>query len=345
MPERFVFDSPTPRHALSRREVEAIGDASVVRAGLGPPPAPRSMPQHIQRHLTEAGASAQQLRLESELRLLEEADDQAYALNSKYMALANTLSERILDQSINERARDNHKHLRGDDFNNALNDWKRAKSELETAVSSLRSRIDENRKTSAQWMRRQHLLEQRQKACYRLLAEGRDAVKFVPAPAAGKATIAEVRSKIASLKLTIEETELAVLPLKLVKQEIARFVDARAKPIAVSPLFRGEVPYVPLSFNTAAEGMGTPDAFAVSCWYDRDRIISAMCQRAEAEAEDQGEALDPAERVKRIAKAREDILALERVDEALCWQALQRGDPVDLRAEADPRAILCCEQI
>lgn len=55
------------------------------------------------------------------------------------------------------------------------------------------------------------------------------------------------------------------------------------------------------------------------------------------------ECLTAAERVERIEKAEGELLKLELSEEALVRSLEGAGLPVDRRADADPRAVLCAE--
>jgi hypothetical protein len=82
-----------------------------------------------------------------------------------------------------------------------------------------------------------------------------------------------------------------------------------------------------------------PDAVALLAWLHRDALIKRLDAEIDAEADDAA-SLSHEERQRREAVAQADLLAVERDECALTWQAQSQGLPVEHRADVSPLAIL-----
>jgi len=82
-----------------------------------------------------------------------------------------------------------------------------------------------------------------------------------------------------------------------------------------------------------------PDAVALVAWMFKDALIAALDREIDAEADDAA-SLSHEERQRREAEAQGDLLAVERDECALVWQAQAQGLPCEFRADCSPLAIL-----
>jgi hypothetical protein len=80
----------------------------------------------------------------------------------------------------------------------------------------------------------------------------------------------------------------------------------------------------------------TPDALALTCWLHKDGV---MDREINAEADDKA-ALSHEARQKAEAEVQADLLAVERDEAALVWQAQAQSLPCEHRSDCSPVAIL-----
>ena len=81
------------------------------------------------------------------------------------------------------------------------------------------------------------------------------------------------------------------------------------------------------------------DTVAMMCWLHRDALIAALDREIASEADDPA-ALTHEVRQQREAKVMGDLLAVERDEAALVWQAQSERMPVEHRADISPLALL-----
>jgi hypothetical protein len=82
-----------------------------------------------------------------------------------------------------------------------------------------------------------------------------------------------------------------------------------------------------------------PDTVALTCWLHKDTLIAALDCEIASEADDKA-ALSHEARQKAEAEVQGDLLAVERDECALVWQAQAQSLPVEHRADISPLAIL-----
>jgi hypothetical protein len=82
-----------------------------------------------------------------------------------------------------------------------------------------------------------------------------------------------------------------------------------------------------------------PDVLALICWLHKDALIAALDREIDAESDDKA-ALSHEARQKAEAEVMGDLLAVERDESALVWQAQAQGLPCEHRADCSPLAIL-----
>src|SRR4030095_13134127 len=78
---------------------------------------------------------------------------------------------------------------------------------------------------------------------------------------------------------------------------------------------------------------------ALICWLHKDALIAALDREIDAESDDKA-ALSHEARQKAEAEVMGDLLAVERDESALVWQAQAQGLPCEHRADCSPLAIL-----
>jgi hypothetical protein len=82
-----------------------------------------------------------------------------------------------------------------------------------------------------------------------------------------------------------------------------------------------------------------PDALALTCWLHREALIERLDAEIDAEADDKA-ALTHDQRQQQEAQLLRDVLAVERDEATLVFQAQSQGLPVEHRADIDPVALL-----
>lgn len=82
-----------------------------------------------------------------------------------------------------------------------------------------------------------------------------------------------------------------------------------------------------------------PDTLALTCWLHRDALIAALDREISTEADDAA-ALSHELRQQREAETMADLLAVERIEAELVWQAQAQGLPLEFRGDISPLAIL-----
>ena len=82
-----------------------------------------------------------------------------------------------------------------------------------------------------------------------------------------------------------------------------------------------------------------PDTVAMFAWLHRDLLIKRL-DGLIADESDDAAALTPEARAKATTEIQGDLLAVERDESALVWQAQAQGLPVEHRSDIDPRALL-----
>ena len=82
----------------------------------------------------------------------------------------------------------------------------------------------------------------------------------------------------------------------------------------------------------------------MTCWLHKDALVSRLDALISEEADDKA-ALTHEARQKAEAEVLSDIVANERDEAALTWQAQAQGLPIEHRADISPLAILQCRLI
>jgi hypothetical protein len=82
-----------------------------------------------------------------------------------------------------------------------------------------------------------------------------------------------------------------------------------------------------------------PDTVALFAWLHRDALIAALDVEIDTEADDKA-ALSHEARQKAEAEVQADLLAVERDEAALVWQAMAQSLPCEHRSDCSPVAIL-----
>jgi hypothetical protein len=175
--------------------------------------------------------------------------------------------------------------------------------------------------------------------------------KFFEPAVPGKTTQRQLRERITELRLDREEAKIAPLPAKVARQHLVQWLNAKSAPINARPLLQSILrdtdtpasePYVARSSVPASGGGGVQveNGLGVLIWLFKDVLIEKLGEQIDRAARPD-EALDPVAQVKKIKDLEAQILDAEMQDEAIAWELLQAGKDCELRADADPRAILC----
>jgi hypothetical protein len=103
-------------------------------------------------------------------------------------------------------------------------------------------------------------------------------------------------------------------------------------------LARAQVRNVP-NAPAAAAYFELVDPVALVAWLLKDQLIAALDREIDSEADDKA-ALSPEIRQQREAEVMGDLLAVERDECALVWQAQAQNLPVEHRSDISPLALL-----
>jgi hypothetical protein len=82
-----------------------------------------------------------------------------------------------------------------------------------------------------------------------------------------------------------------------------------------------------------------PDTLAIDAWRNKDALLAAFDRKIGSEADDKA-ALSHEAREKAEAETMGDLLAVERDETALAWQAQAQSLPVEHRSDICPLALL-----
>jgi hypothetical protein len=268
-----------------------------------------------------------------EARALDEAQAELSMVNERAFKLTELDGNLRLELDIAERHRET----------GAARD-SQSKARIEADLSECVERATELRARSAALSARVHPLEQRLTRCReRIAAAVRGApLRFIAPPAVEKKiTLAAAKERVLQICADIKEIEAAPHTVAEVKEIIARWVDDKLYVPGVGQLFdRGSEHSGVYLHGAEVANAWAPDLLGFMLWVGgRDEIVRRLHAEADRLADD-AHALSDEQRAKKIEQCKTDLLAAERVEEALCWQHLQNGMPIVLRADADVRAVL-----
>jgi hypothetical protein len=311
----------------------AEGRALDREARLRAAPEPRLLPRQIIDRLHREGGAYSAARLTFEARALDEALAELSMVNERAFKLAEVDGNLRLELDIAERHRDT----------GAASD-SQSKARIAADLAECVERATEYRARSAALSARAHPLEQRLTRCReRIAAAVRGApLRFIAPPAVEKKiTLAAARERVLQIGADIKEIEAAPHTVSEVKEIIARWVDEKLFVPGVGHLFdRGNEHSGVYLHGAEVANAWAPDLLGFMLWVGgRDEIVRCLHAEADRLADD-AHALSDEQRAKKIEQCKTDLLTAERVEEALCWQHLQNGTPIVLRADADVRAIL-----
>jgi len=290
----------------------------------------RLFDSRLAEYLREPGREAAARRLRCEFQLLSDREAAAHVLEQQIFAADLRLSSLYADESAARtpigRKPDPQTIKR-----------------IENEIAAMRDEVSRLRARRSSISTRS--LELRFNACRTLVIRslsGGARLKFLPPASIPRgATLDTVREKIAQLQADLKAVDDAPYPAGFVREKAARFIEQLARPINVrDAIENGEEPYLPLM--ALSEHITAPDALGILVWALGPRIME-LVNKEIAECSDEKHALSPEQRVARTAKIKTDLLAAERVEALIEWEALQEGANLPLRAEADPRAIIGVE--
>jgi hypothetical protein len=323
--------------ALSNAELALAQGRQADREGrLRAAPEPRLLPRQISDALNRASGSEHALaRLQFEHRQEDELLAELAALRERAIKLDELRQNLQLELDIAGRHGDGHgapseqgkKRIGGQ-----LAECAERAAEVTARAGALSARINPY----------EHRIDRCRKRIIESLRGGDAALRFLPLPVVEKKmNLAAAREAILQLAADMREIAAAPRPLSEVRAEIADWVDRELRPPAVGRLFDPESweagVYLP---GNQVEGVLLPNSVGFALWLTgRDESIKKLCALAEPLADD-AHALSGTQRAEKIAKCKRELLAAERIEEALAWQHLQNGEPIALRADADVRAIL-----
>jgi hypothetical protein len=148
-----------------------------------------------------------------------------------------------------------------------------------------------------------------------------------------------VRDDILRARTDLMQLRTSPLPVDEIKRQIT--AEVLRKAARGAPLLNIGGPKVSFTWPDISEYAMHPGNGTASdqlCWLFKDAYLTMLTAGLDEDIGDRGIPLT--ERPAREAKLLADILELERIEEALIEQALDRGLPVRRRSDADPRAIL-----
>jgi hypothetical protein len=348
-----------PVQDLMRAAAQERAETGLAR--LNSTPTPRMLSPQIAEALSKSSHAT--ARLKFELGWLDELEAQATMIDDRLFRLNEVQQRLLIDQGAHEYAakiaapelsRERvtlFKNSKPGDMVERVGpdaaEARRIESELREvneAVTSLRAR-------QAAIATLARPLSARIAQCKRFIAGSvhGGALKFIPAPTiTDKLTLGAARGKILNLAADAKMIEAAPLPAAAVKLEITSWVEGLAVAPNIDPLFDRGAIYLE---QTVLRSMGgtdglsmsavdAPNAIGVLFWALKDQIIAKLHADADALADGDKNALDDVARAKKLADIKKETLETERIEEALCWAALQNGESMELRGDSDVRAIL-----
>lgn len=302
----------------SRAYIEAMNAASV----------PQLLPAQINNFLKRSGTPYALDRMKFELALIGEDDVAAGALDTQIFRQHEMLQSLRIDLQRSE-----------------ANKSKNGIVEVTSTIEELTAQMTMVRSKRAAVSARQRPLNARQNTCRRLIIQAiaGSTFKFVPPPRIdGKITLASVRDRILTRRADIVEYESAPLPLADARRAAVAWLEKRARFINFAPLLEpdGRDPYVPMIVLNATDGsVESSDALCIDIGAHMAQYVKlAEEQLSRAARED--EALSHEDRASKIARAKTEILAAERIEAAIEWDLWSQGKSCELRADANPLAIL-----
>ena len=162
--------------------------------------------------------------------------------------------------------------------------------------------------------------------------------------------IERLRRRVRELRADLHRIASAPYPSSYCKQRMRAQIEALAMQGAPSVSRLVELDG-PVEFQTqqvqsqvynaqaAVAFAEVPDAVALVAWLHKDALIAALDREIASEADDKA-ALSHEAREKAEAEVMGDLLAVERDECALVWQAQAQGLPVEHRADISPLALL-----
>ncbi len=330
------FDGPSP----SEIEMDAARDAQAAHlARFNGAPAPRVVPARVLDFLERQKADYAITRLRLETRMLDEVEVLTDALNARMFKF----------QEADQRIRVNLLATR------ERRDLGRDPGDTDPTVHERDLRDNADRQASAQQklaflQGKVRILNDRLKGCHRLvLGQGyAGSLTFLTPPIFNaKTTLRQVRDRISELKANLKDTEIAPLPAAVARELMVKWIDRTERAINARGLLeRGENGgriYIPRVLLPASGGGAVESEAAVGLivWLMRDELIAKLGEQIDrAAARDEEAALAPEAWTKKVQTLKTEILETERVEESVVWEMLKAGKDVELRGDANPRAIL-----
>jgi hypothetical protein len=285
--------------------------------------------RRVSEALRQPGAGAAAARVKAELELLNDRAAAAHSFEQRVYG-ASTRLETLYQDEAAARASVGRKP-----DPDQIERIEEALVEAKAELNRLRARRGEFT-TGA--------LETRHNAIVRLIVtslSGGGRLRFLPPASVPRGTTLEgTREKISQLTADLKQVSDAPFPGDYVKARVARFIDKLAAPISITrALEYDEAPHLPM-IALSSEQM-IPNAHGILIWMMKDQILERL--NREIDECDDPKALDPAQRVKLTAEIKSDILAAERLEAQIEWEAMQAGEVPAFRHDANPRAILGVE--
>jgi hypothetical protein len=286
--------------------------------------------RRVSEALRQPGAEAAAARVKAELELLNDRAAAAHSFEQRVYGASTRLETLYQDEAAAKssvgRKPDPDRIKRIDE----------ALVEAKAELNRLRARRGEFT-TGA--------LETRHNAIVRLIVtslSGGAKLRFLPPASVPRGTTLEtVREKISQLTADLKQVSDAPFTAEYVKTRVARFLDKLAAPISITrALEYDEAPHLPM-IALSSEQM-IPNAHGILIWMIKDQILERLNREID-ECADPKNSLTPDQRVKLTAEIKKEILAAERVEAAVEWEAMQAGEVPAFRHDANPRAILNVE--
>lgn len=216
---------------------------------------------------------------------------------------------------------------------------------LRKEIADLNMQADVRRERSAPAMQLVKSLEQYVESL------GRRTVTMGPTqnpPKLGKnetvwSAVNDIRTRIEKIRAEMRATIHAPIPSTEAKQLCRQYVAALAErgTVDVLPVIEGRrYPTLPTDLDLPTMTPTPPvDTVGLMAFLFKDGFIAALEREVDANSDDQS-ALTSVERTERLGHLAREMLAAERIEEALIVYGAENHMPVERRPDADPRAVL-----
>jgi hypothetical protein len=310
---------------------------SGLEAAFAAAPAPRMVAPEVGTFLRTKRADAALARLRGEIALLNELDAEDFGLTQRIFTAERAQEALRADLESVRQGR--------------VGQTAEARVYADQAAQRIEGQLHEiGEQVAALRVRRNaagtraHAIRERVRRCelfVRRSISGGVTLRIVAPADVGKLSLAAARERVAEIEADGREIDAAPPTAAEVKERVTAWLERKACKPHVAPLFDRDGVGEPFMPGHEHEGRWVPDTVGVLLWLNKDKILQEL--HADADRLAEPDALDAATRDKKLAENKKQKLAAERIEEQLSWAALQAGEQIVLREDADPRAILAIE--